>query len=56
MMYFTVYCEDRQSKEKVVLLDLATRSEAAKIVDFMKKNCDSCNIYYVRFDLMEGEN
>lgn len=56
MMYFTVYCEDRQTNDKVVLLDLATRQEAANIVSFMKKYCNSCDIYYVRFDLVEGEH
>lgn len=55
MMYFTVYVEDRLTSERVVLLDLATRTEAAEIVEFLKAKCDSCNIYYVRFDINKEE-
>lgn len=46
MTWFTVIAIDRQTKSEIVLLDLATRQEAAEISMFLRKKCE-CDIEIV---------
>lgn len=46
MTWFTVVAIDRATKTEVVLLDLATRQEAADISQFLKRKCE-CDIEVV---------
>ena len=45
-MYYQVYVEDHITHEKVVVLDLATRTEALDIARFLSQY-NACSVYIV---------
>lgn len=45
-MYYTVFVEDRITHEHVVVLDMASRSEASKIIRFLEQ-FNACDIYFI---------
>lgn len=53
MEYFMVFVEDRITRQRVCILDMATRSEAMSLcrqLDYL----NACNVYFVNNNFYRG--
>lgn len=54
MKYFTVFVQDRITKQSVCILDMATRSEASDIVRFLD-HLNACDVFFVENNFYRKE-
>lgn len=53
MEYFSVFVEDRQTHQRVCVLDMASRTEAmdlCRTLDYL----NSCNVYFLSNNFYQG--